>query len=107
MKKIGPFSVDIVVACYVYHNQLSLEAGIPFAKLVDDFDGALSKSGILSSLNTLANWGVIRTEYGELESGRAGRLYSVSGESIVTVRTTYEQFWKRIKSEVDELIRGT
>lgn len=101
VRKIGPFSVDIVVACYVYHNQVRMGEGVPFAKLIDDFGKALSKSGILGSLNTLADWGVIRTEYGELESGRAGRLYSVSGESQVVVKATYEKFWERLKEEVE------
>lgn len=100
LRKVGPFSVDIVVACYVYHNQVQT-GNVPFDKLVNDFGKALSKSGILGSLNTLSDWGVIRTEYGELESGRAGRLYSVSGEAQITVKATYEQFWERIQQEIE------
>ena len=104
MRKIGPFSADIVVACYVLHNQLSREGkGVPFSQLIDDFGSALSKSGILGSLNTLNDWAVIKTEYGELESGRAGRLYSISGESVLTVKTTYDQFWDRIEEEVENI----
>ena len=106
MKKIGPFSVDIVIACYVYHHQLSGAGGVPFSLLLEDFGSALSKSGMLGSLNTLNDWSVIKTEYGELKSGRAGRLYSISGESMLTVKTTYEQFWSQIKEEVEK-IKGT
>ena len=104
LRKVGPFSIDIVVACYVYHNQVQMEEVVPFAKLVNDFGKALSKSGILGSLNTLADWGIIRTEYTEYggpDLGRAGRVYSVSDVSQSTVKATYEQFWERIQEEVE------
>lgn len=101
MRKIGPFSVDIVVSCYIRHLKEG-DDGVPFSKLVTAFDGVLSKSGILNSLNTLSQWGIIKTEFGETETGRAGRLYSVAGESSLLVSETYREYWKRIQQEIEK-----
>jgi DNA-binding PadR family transcriptional regulator len=101
MKKIGPFSIDIVVACFTYHSQKE-EVGVPFSKLVGELEGAVSKSTILNALNTLSQWGVINTEFGELDSGRAGRIYSVSGESTSLIKETYEKYWDKIQSAIEE-----
>lgn len=100
MRKIGIYSVDIVVACYVLHNQTDA-SGVPFSRLVDEFDPALSRSGIANALKGLSQWGVIKTEFGETTAGRAGRLYSVSGETSVIVKETYRLHWDRIHEEVE------
>ncbi len=98
MRKIGPFSIDIVVACYVYHNQLQTGKSAPLYELVEE--SGISELVLLDLLNTLADWGVIRIDYAEYKkSGRAGRVYSVTDISQPTVKATYEQFWERIREE--------
>ena len=95
MKKIGPLSLDLVIACQIYEME---ERGnrVEFGKLVKELDGLVSKSAIPPILVTLANWGIINTEYGETEAGRAGRRYYISGEAREMIKQTYERFWKRV-----------
>ena len=94
--KIGPLSLDLVVACKIYEHQTTEGAGVEFMKLVRSLDGIVSKSSILNAVNTLSDWGIVKTEFGETEAGRAGRLYYVSGEAESMIRATYEQFWDKV-----------
>jgi len=54
----------------------------------------------LNALNTLSDWGIVKTEYGETEAGRAGRFYYVSGEAQAMIKETYENFWDMVMKEV-------
>jgi len=105
VKKIGPLSIDIIVACQIYENQDEVGSGVGFRRLVEGLEGVAAKSTILNALNTLAQWGVITVEFGETETGRAGRLYSVSGESKELVRSTYDKFWPRVMEEIERIRR--
>jgi predicted ArsR family transcriptional regulator len=98
MKKVGPLSSDLVVACKIYEYQKDHDR-VEFAKLVEGLEGLVSKSTILNALATLSDWGIIKTEFGETEAGRAGRLYYVSGEAEAMIRETYEKYWDRILAE--------
>lgn len=107
MRKIGPLSIDIVIACQVYEYQGEGDKGVGFQRLVDGLQGIAAKSTILNSLNTLAQWGVVKVEFGETKAGRAGRLYSVSGESKDMVKETYEIFWDRVLEAMEETRRDS
>lgn len=98
MKKVGPLSTDLVVACKIYEYQQKGEK-VEFGKLVEGLKGLVSRSTIVNDLSTLSDWGIIKTEYGETEAGRAGRLYSISGEAEMMVRETYEKYWDRVMKE--------
>jgi len=97
-EKVGPLSSDLVVACkiYEYQKERGAHARIDFNMLVEGLAGLLSKSTILNALDTLSDWGIVKTEYGETQAGRAGRLYYISGEAEKMVKETYEKFWDRI-----------
>jgi len=98
MRKVGPLSSDLVVACKIWDFQKEGEK-VEFIKLVKGLKGLVSKSTVLTALDTLSDWGIIKTEFGETEAGRAGRLYYVSGEAEAMVRETYERFWDRVVAE--------
>jgi len=98
MKKVGPLSTDLVVACKVYEFQRKGEK-VEFGKLVEGLEGLVGKSTIINNLNTLSDWGIIKTEFGETEAGRAGRLYSISGEAEMMIKETYEKYWDRVMRE--------
>ena len=90
-----PISSDLIVACKIH--ELSEENGlVDFGILVESLNGIISRTTISNSLNTLADWGIIRTEYGMTSKGRAGRLYKISGESKKVIKETYDRFWKFI-----------
>jgi len=96
VKKLGPLSTDLVVACKIWEYQKGGEK-VDFRKLVKGLEGLIgAKSTVLKDLNTLSSWGVIKTEFGETDTGRAGRLYSISGEAEAMIKETYDRFWSRV-----------
>jgi predicted transcriptional regulator len=95
MKKIGPLSADIVVACQIYKLQeADKKAG--FSELAEGLKGKVSKTTILTALNTLSDWGIVSTEFGVTTAGRAGRLYYVSGEAELMIKETCDKFWNKV-----------
>lgn len=95
MKKIGPLSADIVVACQVYKLQEDgKKAG--FSELAEGLKGKVSKTTILTALNTLSDWGIVSTEFGVTTAGRAGRLYYISGEAELMIKETCDKFWNKV-----------
>lgn len=95
MKKIGPLSLDLVVACQIYEFQ-SREENVEFTTLIENLRGLVSKSAVPSLLRSLADWGIVITEYGETKQGRAGRFYYISGEAYDMIEETYELFWNKV-----------
>lgn len=96
VKKVGPLTSDLVVACQIYdYHQKGVER-VEFGQLVVSLKGLLSKATILNGLDTLSDWGIIKTEFGETKAGRAGRLFSISGEAEILIRETYEKFWNKV-----------
>lgn len=102
MKKIGPLSSDLVVACKIYECQLESDR-VEFTKLVEGLRGLVAKSTILNALDTLSDWGIVKTEFGETEAGRAGRLYYISGEAETMIKETYEKFWDKVLAKRSEV----
>lgn len=94
MHKIGPLSIDMVVACKIYElhnltNSPPLFSDIEHGLLMN-FN--ISHDAIVKSLESLLNWGVVMTEY-----NKNGRIYYISGEARDMVRETYELCWDRVK----------
>lgn len=100
MGKFGPLSNDLLIACMIHDFKKKGQTEVEFNQLVTSFDGVLSKPTILRSLNTLSQWGVVKTIFGETISGRAGRKFSVSGESEGMIKEIYAEFWERVIEEL-------
>lgn len=92
-KPRNPLSNDFKVACEIYKAE-TLNEKIWFTKLVSKLEGKVSKNTIANSLDTLADWGIIRGEYGPTENGHAGRLLQISNEHKSRIKDLYETYWK-------------
>ncbi|MCL2134073.1 MAG: hypothetical protein FWH37_00720 [Candidatus Bathyarchaeota archaeon] len=95
MKKIGPLSIDLIVACKIYEFHKNKQV-VEYGNLVSSLIGLVSKSAVSSSLITLSNWGIIGSEFCETKAGRVGRTYSISGEAFTMVKETYDQYWQKV-----------
>ena len=51
-----------------------------FSKLVESLSETFSRGKVAELLNTLEDWPVVSSEYGETSSGHAGRLYYLTEE---------------------------
>lgn len=89
----NPLSNEFKVAAEIYACKQDGEL-VWYTKLVDRLSGKLSKNTIAQALNTLFDWGIVKAEYGETETGRAGRLLIVSNEAELMVRELYLKYWK-------------
>ncbi|MFW9890359.1 MAG: hypothetical protein ACFFER_19440 [Candidatus Thorarchaeota archaeon] len=98
-KKIGPWTLDQLVACQIYELQMIQGKHVGFSLLVEELDGLVSRSALPKLLNNLTEWDIVRVEYGETESGRAGRFYSITGEASDLVLEFYNRFGKEILSK--------
>lgn len=97
MKKIGPLSFDLVVACAIYEIAYLGERGnATFMRLVDKLDGLISRSTIPSLLTTLRDWGIIDTEWKTLNSGHEGRTYYLTDEGYYIIMELFELYWEKI-----------
>lgn len=92
VKMSYPISNDLIVACKI-HELYERGEKADFGVLVGSLLKIMSKTTVVNSLNKLADWGIIRTDFGETSRGRSGRLYSISGESRNVIRETYDRFW--------------
>jgi hypothetical protein len=98
MKKIGPLSVDIVVACKI-HKYQDEGKKVGISELVEGLKGIVGKTSILSAIDTLSDWGIVATEFGETTARRAGRLYYVSGEAEAMIKEVCDKFWTKVEEE--------
>lgn len=96
MKKIGPLTSDLVIACKIFEYHKQGVERVEFSQLTDSLSDILSKATVLNGLDTLSDWGIVNTEFGETRAGRAGRLFSISGEAEVLIRETYDKFWDKV-----------
>ena len=97
VKKIGPLSLDLVVACQIHELERE-KIRADFGTLSDRLDGLVSKSAIPSLLKTLEDWGFINSEFGETAAGRAGRLYYIANESRSIISELYAKHWDQVLS---------
>jgi hypothetical protein len=87
-------STELKVACEIYRYNLAKKP-IWFTKLVEVFDGVISKQDISHALDTCTDWMIIHGHYDNLENGRAGYVYEIDlnsgGHGIPDL---YEKYWK-------------
>jgi hypothetical protein len=86
-------SHDMMVAAEVYKFN-SRGKTVWFTNLVESLRGVLSGATIQKSLTALTDWGIVKVQFGETETGRAGRLLFIAGEAKNTIAQVYEEYWK-------------
>ncbi|MEA3282174.1 MAG: hypothetical protein U9Q68_06370 [Euryarchaeota archaeon] len=89
----NPLSKEFKVAAEIYACNESGEL-VWYTKLVRRLSGKLSKNTIAHALDTLFDWGIVKAEYGETETGRAGKLLMISNEAKPIVQELYLRYWK-------------
>jgi len=96
--KSDALSTDMKVAAEIYKFNEMPKQRIWFTKLVKSLEPKkISKTTIARSLDKLFDWGIVKAEYGETETGRAGRLLYITNETKDTIKAVYEEFWKDAK----------
>ena len=98
-KKIGPLSLDLIVACKIYEIEYVQKEPVEFSKLITELEGLVSQSSLSPLLSTLEKWEIILVEYGQTSSGRAGRRYHIADQSRELIKRLYEMHWDRIKRQ--------
>jgi hypothetical protein len=93
MDKIGPLSIETVVACAVYHLRL-IKRVATFDAIANLLKKKISRDVIPRCLRSLLDWGILDIKY---ES--SFRTYFVSLEAYSMVKEIYEIFWERVKIE--------
>jgi len=95
MKKIGPLSTDLVVACAIHDLKKSKKEG-----WVSDISQMLRKvmtpQELKENLDELIYLGIIWTEHRTLDSGRAGRVYFITKEARKMIKETHDLFWDKV-----------
>jgi len=91
----NPLSNEFKVAAEIYHCQVNHEV-VWYGKLVERLAGVVSKNTISNAIETLFDWGIIKAEFGETETGRAGRLLMISNEAKPLIKELYEKYWKPV-----------
>lgn len=89
----NPLSNEFKVAAEIFRCKEEGEV-VWYNKLVTLLKNEMSKNTISKALNTLFDWGIVKAEYGETETGRAGKLLKVSNEAEPIVKKLYENYWK-------------
>ena len=97
MAKSDVLSNDMKIAAEIYKFNEDLKEPVWFTKLVDSLNNEISKSAIARSLDRLFDWGIVKAEYGETGTGRAGRLLYITNETKGTIKSVYKEFWKNRK----------
>lgn len=92
----NPLSNEFKVAAEIYACNENEEL-VWYTKLVKRLYGKLSKNTIAHALDTLFDWGIVKAEYGETETGRAGKLLMISNEAKPIVQELYLKYWKDYK----------
>jgi predicted transcriptional regulator len=86
-------SKEFKVACEISRLNEKKEK-VWFTKLKNSLKGEMTQSTVMNALRTLFDWGIVKAEYGETETGRAGRLLYVAGESKQIIKQICEEYWK-------------
>lgn len=95
MKKIGPLTIDLVVASAIYHLKKSGKEARP-QELIELLNGKVMMSELPEILTSLMDWGIVRKEYTGIETGRAGNKYRISGEANSMIKELYKLYWRRV-----------
>ena len=94
-KKIGPLSLDSIVACQIHEISEEGERA-EFSLLLERLEHLMSKQSMNRQLRHLVEIGILTTEAIITRSGRAGRLWSITPEAEKMIAETYELFWDQI-----------
>jgi hypothetical protein len=86
-------SNEFKVASKIYESNLHGDK-VWYSKLANLMQDWMGPAEVLKSIRCLCAWGIIKAEYGLIESNKAGRLLYVTGESKTTIKEIYEAFWK-------------
>lgn len=86
-------SKEFKIACEIHRLNKKGEK-VWFTKLRDSLKDKMSPSTLMNGLRTLFDWGIVKAEYGQTDTGRAGRLLFISGESKHIIEEIYEEYWK-------------
>ncbi len=92
-KKKDILSPEFKVAAEIYKYNSRGEK-VWFTKLAESLKGEMSSSTVMKALRRLFDWGIVKAEFGETDTGRAGRLLYIAGESKGVIGEIYEKFWK-------------
>lgn len=92
-KKYDILSPEFKVAAEIYKYNIRGDK-VWFTKLAKSLEGEMSPSTIMKSLRRLFDWGIVKAEFGETDTGRAGRLLYIAGESRDVIGKIYEKFWR-------------
>lgn len=93
----SPLSNSFKVAAEVYHITEVDKKKVWYGKLSHALSSIMSSSTVLNSINELINWGIVKVQYGPTDTGRAGRILFISGESKDAIKSVYETYWKEIR----------
>jgi hypothetical protein len=92
-RKAELLSNEFKVASQIFECN-EAKKNIWFGKLADLLKNQMAPATVMKSLRVLFEWGIVKVEYGATDTGRAGRLLFIAGESRSTIKDIYENFWK-------------
>lgn len=90
-----PLSQELIVACCIYSSQSKNEK-IWLTKIQSELSGIVGKAKIRSAVDTLLDWTLVKVEYGETSTGRAGRLYSIREESVPMISELHKKYYAKV-----------
>lgn len=79
----------MAVALEIYRCNTQNEP-VWFSKLTRLLDGKIDKNTISAALDTLSDWMIIKSEYGESDPGKATTLYVIDEWAIPEMKHVYE-----------------
>jgi hypothetical protein len=91
-------SNDFKIACEIYHHNINNEP-IWISKLVEIFDGRLTKLEVWKSTDVLVDWMIAYYEAGSFGDGRAGFLWFIDEHTKPMIKELYENYWRNEREE--------
>jgi hypothetical protein len=91
-------SDEFKIACEIYHHNINNEP-IWLGKLVEIFDGRITKLEVWYSTDVLVDWMIAYYAPGSLGDGHAGFLWYIDKDAIPNIKELYENFWRDEREE--------
>ena len=92
--KRNALSNEFKVAVAIFEITEKLKEKAWSTKLQVALKDYMGGSTVLRMLTFLESWRIVKTQYGETETGRPGKLYYLSNEDHDTIEMLYERYWK-------------
>ena len=92
--KRGLLSKEFQVACAIYELTEEKKEKAWYNKLEPMMRSLMAGSTLSRTLKYLESWGIIKAQYGETETGRAGKLFYLSNEDKETIEMLFTRYWK-------------